>query len=77
MPGEIHISGIRYTVSPPPATETAENINITGHTVLSPQGMRIVSRKDLSTVPAYLPDYRLQLSAVNNAPRLKVGILFL
>ncbi len=70
--GVLHITGIVYSVVLQPTSDSNDSVSIYGHTLLSPQGMRVITTKDQKTAPVYLPDYRLQLVAVNDAPRLKV-----
>lgn len=74
MIGELHITGIMYTVALQSLNEGTESISITGHTLLKPKGMRVVSTKNHTAESAYLSDYRLQFTAVDNVPRLKVQI---
>lgn len=72
MAGELHITGIKYTVHLASASEGAEGICITGNVTLNPRGMKIVSLKEKKEDSKYADDYRLQLVAVEDAPRLKV-----
>lgn len=71
LAGELHITGIKYTVVLQPANEGADKITITGYTNLNPRGMRVLS-KEPKLEPQYASDYRLQLAVVDSAPCLKV-----
>ncbi|XP_065215797.1 trafficking protein particle complex subunit 8 [Planococcus citri] len=70
-PGELHISGIKYTVILQPSNEGADTISITGYTTLNPKGMKIIT-KEPKAEPQYAPDYRLQFTVADSAPCLQI-----
>ena len=77
MAGELHVTGIMYSVHLAPTTERAEGVSISGYITLNPQSMKIISSKGRKDSFGYAPDYRLQLVAVEDAPRLKVNFISL